>query len=603
MNTITPHATGAFDRQAILAKLPEMRENNHPEYWNTVNALQITSSEDIDTMLGRPLVKIKDGEITFKYKSILSNEVEEHTRTSNARTLANELNNVIEHIQNQPNDAFDKTIDEMQNWKLRQFIMTLKVIGNHEDLVETLIPKIESADDFVMEALDRQRHWMDNEYDLMDQKIIHGIEDLVSAYVLQTIPKRNPESTKLYENDTDFIDAIEFARQHFISAEAIEHIILNAPMPESTIDLHVESLNVLSNDILSDTEKSEFLLQTRQNFTSLTQEEKHNFGQEFLNLLCASYGVHPPPVLEKEYEQNHSGTHQPHEITEIIDEGPFRRLDYTEEKVAQNMSKPMGRISVSEKDAENFSSFISTLSHEFVHSLEDFAAYSLNPKFTELLSANEEKTPSATPETQQKLQSIGLLSAFNSSSLASKRLFGQKNGGEYISSTDDKIKYREQIRERHAYLIEGFIEQSINTVADRVEKSKDPMHMYIKAQNTSFAVKEMRALIPDHIRTLEQYQKTNEDYDSYIQTAYDRALPKEDRLYAFKSAFDLEKAVLRKIIINGHIENSEDKTKLSHHVCTLQSITEDLKLSIDFIDKDLGFCDHKPSSSQELTSE
>ena len=588
---INEHANSSFDSKCELAMLAEQREINPEQYWQRINDIRVSDHNDLDIMLGRPFVKIKDGSITYKYKEIFggnAGKIVETTRESLAQTLADELTEVIEYIQNESQETFDKIIDEMSSFELRDLIMNLKVVGNHEELINQLLQKIEHTDDLVLAVFDCRRKWQDNEYDLADYKLIREKESLVSAYIQKVLPVRDPTASNISEDDSLYIESLKFAQKYGVESETLEYIALNAPLPSSIIDLHIDSSHNLKGLMFDQLDLSERLLELKNDFETLYDEEKLGLGQSYLNLLCAAYGIYPPPPLELDTSMTSAGSHTQWESPEVAETHGFKHLEFTDEAIVNNIKHPMGRVKA--RSDSTFGDFIETISHEFIHSLEDLSAYCLNSKFMQLVNDPDDQTLSISDNTLAKVKSMGVLTAFNSTAVCSFNLFNQTNGVYFPSKHDEndekhqQDKYRSQIRERHAYLMESFIAKDFISNLERIEKTADPVHIFMKSQHLSFKVKNMRSIVQETITLDDEERKTiqrgNKIIENLFSEAYDRTKPYSERLNDFKKAFTVEQKIMRHALSNCSIENTDTREKIQNHWLKLGETIEDLDMCI-----------------------
>ena len=565
------HLHGNFERSSGLqehreidiGKLLELRKTARGEYWAIARDMRGPTPEDLEILLPRAsLPKLADGMITYRYRGWYAEEagkVIEVQTHSHAASRGKELVGLIETLEVRDPDFLIEYFDSLYESKKVDLIMALHMVGERKELKDYLIKKLPHIDDFMYGLGDKKEKFLDNEYYPFESELRRVSEDMASAYIL----KRAPATQEIYEfgPDAQMRPFLEFARTYGVNAEALEALNTKSPLPKSLSEIHAEGGINIKRTIGRDIQYAQWMSEIRKDFPKLSDEEKLEFGQKYLQFLSESYGVHPAPVLAV--------------VPGISSKAEHARWDVADKETS--FAHPLGRINI-QKPVNSFHDFLETLSHEFTHALEDLALYTINTDFQEWHQQNPDAVRLGNEKMQKNLRSAALAISFNTAcnlfaGFAGSRENGYADGiyygpekvendkdGERQKKVDDLYSY--QLRERHASLYEYLIAKDVEDALNKFEKGRDPLAVFMMAQNGMFKADEFikETLIPS---VPAEERARYQDEIGKIEVCFKKADAREATYYermlhmgrAFIGVYDL----IWKAVDAGHLSMNDTK--------------------------------------------
>ncbi len=477
------------ERRVDLHHLLELRKTARGEYARIARHMLAPTPGDLDSLLPRAtLPKLTDGEIKVRYRNWMAedkNEIAEAMQVTSAASAGRLLLELIRELEEDDPEFIVEHFDNMSGGRKVELIMGLHMVGGKDELRDYLIRQLPGIDDFLLGVQDQKDMFLDNEYFPLDQQLNKLSRDIASAYIMQRAPVR--QNAYDFVSDEEMRPYLDFARKYDVNALALEHINTRTPLPASLKEIHIAAGIHLSKNIEEDVAYAQWMHRMRSEFDYLNEAEKREVGERYLALLARSYGIDPPPVLEIDRGMTGLGAH--------------RRWDLEDKEAS--FAHPLGRVVVP-NFASTFNDFLETLSHEFTHSLEDAALYSLNAEFQDWHREHPGAVTLGGEKMQMRLKSAAFALSFNTAckkaaGFAGTRQAGYGDGIYYSPRTaeDDesgrkqkKIDelYAGQLRERHAHLYEYLITNDVGRTLDQMERCRDPLRIVMMAQNGRYVV-------------------------------------------------------------------------------------------------------------------
>ena len=478
-NSPAHHATARVD----IKSLPAMRQKDPRAYSDMIRLMHSPTLFDLETLVPRAqMPQLVDGKIMHSKRDQgllagwLRSITKPRTETYEASSITNFLS-LIERIERDDPGFMTDYIDSLFSSEAIDFAMDLHVIDKRPDLKEKFLGKT-NIDDLVLAAI---RYTDETRGYALDYSLRAQANKLGTAYIM----RRAPLNTQDYADDEALRPFLEIANDHCYGSPLIEAINTQMPLPLSIDDIHKAGVTSMNDLLSADLELADWMQDRCERYPSLSDEEKLEFGNRYLLLLSQAYGIDPPPSLDIDSECSGDGDQS------------IWSMDRDE-----CYAHPLGRIRVKTliNDCDDF---LETLSHEFVHGLEDCAMLSLNPDFQAWRTENPEVVAVGDETMQKKMCSAALALSFNAVS-GFKDAFACKKGAYYSPPADnpqtkDNIdaldkRYRTQLRERHAFGYEGYIRGHFRYTAEMIKDSRDPLHVFMAGQS---ALPEAQAYIKD----------------------------------------------------------------------------------------------------------
>jgi hypothetical protein len=529
------------ERRVDMQHLLELRQTSRGDYMQIAKHMLAPKPEDLETLLPRAsLPKLTDGEITVRYKDVQAedkNEIAEAVHTTSAASAGRLLLELIKELEDDDPEFIIGHFENMSGGRKVELIMALHVTGGKDELRDYLIGQLPGVDDFLLGVQDQKALFLDNEYFPLDDHLHKLSKRIASAYIMARAPVR--QNVYDFVPDEEMRPYLEFARKYDVDALALEHINTRTPIPRSLQAIHVSATIALGKNIEEDVGYAQWMHRMRLEFDYLNEGEKREVAERYLELLAKSYGIYPAPQLEVDREMKVLGAH--------------RRWDLEDKE--ESFAHPFGRIAVP-GFAEPFNDFLETLSHEFTHSLEDAALYSINPEFQEWCRDHPDAVRLGDEKMQMRLKSAAFALSFNTAcnkfvGFAGTRQAGYADGVYYSprKAEDDpsgrkqeKIDelYSLQLRERHAHLYEYLITNDVGRTLDEMEKCRDPLRIVMMGQNGRYAVSDyikdvLMPAIP--VENREEYEAMVKKMNGHFNKMDARETSYADRMTEAASAF------------------------------------------------------------------
>lgn len=371
---------------------------------------------------------------------------------------ATQFLSVIKYISENDPDFWDTYPQKASEAVLIDNAITLYLTGEETDLAKHLISQVRDMNSFLGIGSVWAQQMEGNKYYLFDMRFRNGVRDLVDAYVRYKLPE--PEEYEIYVANEALDPVLRFATQFCMDFcmdhRTLEFMNTKCPLPESVRGLHATGMESLARVLCHNTETLSYFVASRENFSTLSPEEKGTLAQSILDMLAEAYGVHPAPSFDWDATSECYGEH--------------RRWDTN--KLAC-FPHPLGRVYVSLCLCESFDDLLETLCHEFCHGLEDLSQLVLNPDFQKWFheSGKREGVRIGLDSLQTDLKASGLAFAFNFAGNATHPAFNGDGQdvpyylyGDYYSSHHPR--YYGQLRERHAHLMEKKLSRCITEGLD-----------------------------------------------------------------------------------------------------------------------------------------
>lgn len=466
--------------------LAKARRNNTSEYWEVARTIKMVTADMLEEMLTRETFPfITNESITCRFIDIREDIPVVEGEISTSVLQAHKLKEFLERLESEDPDFLRLYFEAMPQWDVMNIAMPLHVTGVHETLKVWLMNTKDVHIDEVVLAVNRtQDAFAHNEFYPYDYEIAKVMRNIVSSYVTYILGDVNKEREKPSEEDVTRL--LQLSAEHGLTPYALEIVNLNAPIPSGLLDVHNTGCpafrKMLETDIATALEFSDL----KKAYPTLNDDQKLALGQKFLNYLAAAYGFNPPPQL------NHDPQNSSYGGQSVWD---------AKDKEAC-FAHPLGKIYLREF-SEDFELFIQLLSHEFIHSMEDAALFTLNPDFQNWQKDTESHDVRVgSQETVRKLRSAALQLSFNVASnvpaLKGLKSVAYKSGdyypGEESATPPDSKEpdiYAKQLRERHAYGVQGIISRTFFDALKKVDITRDPLTAVIRGQLGMFAAEEL----------------------------------------------------------------------------------------------------------------
>ncbi len=567
------------ERPVVMSKLYDLHAGKSEKYWPILDTLGSLSSQDIDSMINRPLPKISNGKITYKVRDILGddpNKILERTSLSFAKVEGKKLLDAIQHIHKEDPDVLSDILKEMYDKSVVDLIVSLKMIGAEESLIEAACQELNNPHTVVMSAGSIRDDFMDSEYYPMENRFRRLTQELVSSYVQKKIKILEKDKSSI-QSDAKFLPILEFASQYSLNDQALKDINLKTPLPQSLFTIHRDAKKSLQGIITSDLSLADELLETQTHFPELSKSEKLVFAQKYLDLLSKSYAVFPPPSVE--YKDNMGGV--------------ASQVPWSEERI-ECFQHPLGRINLSSDCAfDNFPEFLEALGHEFVHGLEDLSILSLNNEFKEQADLNNVQI--GQPYLQKNIESLGLLASFNTNADMG---FTGKRGGKYYKLADSEDDYCQQLRERHAYKLEKIIASATLETLDKIKHYQSPLNAFTESKDL---IRSVHKVLEEDIniglkdpKWQEGFKEHVKEMNKHFDISSDDKLSDLERLSALKNGSNQAMYLFKKSVGYELISDSR-----MEHVDTvyqnLRNIVQDIDVSISMESKKAKKSERNPN--------
>ncbi len=422
--------------------LSRLRDNSHkPSYEDALGNMN-PSWEDLEALFPRdkiPPLSVASHTYTRKFLS------------------------VIEYISKNDPDFWDIYPKEKSEGVFIGGAIALYLMGEKMELAKDWIGQVRDMNSFLGIGSVWAQQMEGNKYYPFDARFRNGVRDLVDAYVRYRLPE--PEDDEIYVANEALDPVLRFAAQVVLDGRTLEFINTKYPIPESVVDMHVTGMESLTRVLCYNAKTLSYFAVSRENFSTLSPEEKGTLAQSILDMLSEAYGVHPAPSFDWDATSECYGEHRRRDTNKL---GCFHH--------------PLGRVYASPHLFTSFEGLLETLCHEFCHGLEDLSQLVLNPDFQKWFheSGEREGVRIGLDSLQTDLKASGLAFAFNSAGNATHPAFngdGQDvpyyRHGDYYSS--DHPSYKNQLRERHAYFMESELSCRVNTVLNFQDHNLDPI--------------------------------------------------------------------------------------------------------------------------------
>lgn len=589
----------------VIASLTELRQDNPALYREIINTISFDDHSIFDELIGRAPVKISDGFINYKYRSFFGEtkgQIIDGKRISNARTLANNLIDLLNQIEeSSPDDIIECIASNMQQYELRCLITSLRVCGDKDSRINRFLRCIRNPDEIVLESIQCQERWLDCEFYPMDRQIQDTAKDILSSYIETMLPKLSVKNTNV-KDDEHFIDVVRIAFVHsdFLNKETLKHIVMNSPFPESLSSLHLEGSIEGYRHVLENIPFALRMIDFENRFSCLSPEELLEYGQNYLDFMSQCYGIFPPANLSYDNDIKGIGAHKIWRSPEVSEHAGsvYASVRITNEIIDDNLRHPLGRVLI-KKDYgwRDTSEFLETLSHEFSHGLEDASAYSLNPLFQQIMRDEGEAytKPYIRNNTLENMRSLGLICTFNTSSFTTENFFGKTMLSRYYSTDDDSLdttdnenyqNYRLQFRERHAYRFEKFITGHLSLPLQHIKDAQKPsVDIFMQGQQMIFC---FRSCYTDKIKpciaseTLADFEYMLDDVNHHFSKSHDRTNTYSNRLRDMHVSLYVAKDVIR-IAYQGDAVHQKDKSHINDIYGNIHKLLKKIDLHLNVL--------------------
>lgn len=369
---------------------------------------------------------------------------------------ATQFLSVIKYISENDPDFWDTYPQKASEAVLIDDAITLYLTGEETDLAKHLISQVRDMNSFLgIGSVWAQQ--MEGTEDYPCNRLFEArIKWIVDAYVRYKLPA--PEEDEIYVANEALDPVLRFAAQFYLDRSILEFINAKYPIPESVVDMHATGMESLTRILCYNAKTLSYFAVSRENFSTLLPEEKETLAQSILDMLAEAYGVHPAPYF------SWGKWESPLKIGE--------QGCWDTDKLAC-FHHPLGRIYASLCLCVSFDDLLQTLCHEFCHGLEDLSQLVLNPDFQKWFheTGKQEGVRIGLDSLQTDLKASGFAFAFNSAGHAWCPAFrGDGQGvpyylyGNYYPPSHEN--YENQLRERHAYLMQGKLSRCITDGLD-----------------------------------------------------------------------------------------------------------------------------------------
>lgn len=489
--------------QIDFKALAKARWDNPKAYWEVARTIETVTADVLEEMLPRDEVpRLTDGTITYRFENVMDDmKIAEREVQTLAASKAATFKALLERLENEDPQFMRDYFENFAHWNVMSVVIPLHVTGVHENLKAWLMnSKDIHIDDVVIGVKRAQDKFLDNEFFPFDHELREVMSNLVSAYVTYKLGDLKKGSEKPSEEDINRL--LQLSAEHGLTPYALQIINLSAPIPPGLMAVHNTGCPAFHKVIETDIPTALEFSDLKRAYPTLSDEQKLAFGQKFLNHLSSAYGFHPPPELSHDPQNSSYGGQS---VWDAKDKEAC-------------FAHPLGKITLREFP-QDFELFIHLLSHEFIHSMEDAALYTLNPDFQSWQRDTEgHDVLLGGEDTVKNLRSAALQLSFNSVSnipaMKGLKSVAYKSGDYYPGEEDPTAPeskepdiYADQLRERHAYGVQGIIARTFMKALTCVDVARDPLSAVIRGQHGMFAAEELLTtklspVIPEDIKAV-----------------------------------------------------------------------------------------------------